>query len=73
MSNPLEGRYANFFKVGHNTFELIIDCGQYNSGDPEPHIHTRIITSPVYGKALLETLRHSIDEYEMVHGLLGNP
>jgi hypothetical protein len=71
MNNPLEGRYANFFKVGHNAFELIIDCGQYNSDDQEPHIHTRIITSPAYGKALLETLRTSIDEYEMVHGRLG--
>jgi len=72
MTIPLEGRYANYFKVGHNAFELIIDCGQYDPDDQEPHIHIRIITSPAYGKALLETLRNSIDEYETVHGPLGN-
>jgi len=68
MSNPPEGRYANYFKVGHNAFEFIIDCGQYYTDNGEPQVHTRIITSPAYGKALLQTLIECLDEYEKSHG-----
>jgi len=63
-----EGRYANYFKIGHNAFELIIDCGQCYAENEEPQLHTRIITSPAYGKALLKTLRDSLDEYEQNYG-----
>jgi len=63
-SNPPEARYANYFKIGHNAFELIIDCGQCYAENEEPQLHTRIITSPAFGKELLRTLRQSLDEYE---------
>jgi hypothetical protein len=63
-SNPLEGRYANYFKVGYNAFELIIDFGQCYADNDEAQLHTRIITNPKYGKELLITLRESLDEYE---------
>jgi Protein of unknown function (DUF3467) len=71
MSNPPEGRYANYFKIGHNAFELIIDCGQCYAEDQEAQLHTRIITSPGYGKALLNILRESLDEYEKTYGPIG--
>ena len=67
-SNPLDGRYVNYFKIGYNAFELIIDCGQCYADNEEPQLHTRIVTSPAYGKALLKTLRKSLDEYEKAHG-----
>jgi len=66
-----EGRYANYFKIGHNAFELIIDCGQCYAENEEPQLHTRIITSPAYGKALLKTLRDSLDEHEKHYGPVG--
>ena len=66
-----EGRYANYFKVGYNAFELIIDCGQCYAGDAAPQLHTRIITSPGYGKALLKTLSDSLEEYEKIYGRTG--
>jgi hypothetical protein len=69
--NPLEGRYVNYFKIGYNAFELIIDCGQCYSENQEPQVHTRIVMSPAYGKALLKTLRESLDEYEKAHGSVG--
>jgi hypothetical protein len=69
-SNPPEGRYANYFKIGQNAFELIIDCGQCYSDTDEPQIHTRIITSPRYGKAFLKLLSNSLDEYEKTYGPL---
>jgi hypothetical protein len=69
-NNPPEGRYANYFRIGHNAFELIIECGQCYGKNQEPQLHTRIITNPRYGEALLETLRGSLEEYEKAYGRL---
>ena len=69
-SKPPEARYVNYFKIGHNAFELIIDCGQCYADNEEPQLHTRIVTSPAYGKALLKTLRASLEEYEKTYGLI---
>ena len=70
-SNPPEGRYVNYFKIGYNAFELIIDCGQCYADNEEPQLHTRIVMSPAYGKALLKTLRDSLEEYEKTYGRIG--
>ena len=69
--DPPEGRYANYFKVGYNAFELIIDCGQCYADDAAPQLHTRIVTSPAYGKALLKTLTDSLEEYQKNYGRSG--
>ncbi len=67
-ANPLEGRYANYFEVGYNAFEFILDFGQrYPEGAKS---HTRIVTSPVYAKAFLETLRDSVSKYEQHFGAI---
>jgi hypothetical protein len=64
----LLGRYANYFAVGYNAHEFILDFGQnYSETDPA-ELHTRIVTSPTYAKALSELLHQSICEYEKVHG-----
>jgi hypothetical protein len=60
----LEGKYVNYFKVGHNAFEFVLDFGQSYLENEAPQIHTRIVTSPAYAKALLETLRESLAQYE---------
>ena len=69
-AGSLEGRYANYFKIGHNAFELIIDCGQCYAEKDEPQVHTRIITTVAYGKMLLKTLGESLDEYEKTYGAI---
>ena len=61
---PLEGRYANCFAVGHNALEFVLDFGQFYSDSARQQMHTRIITNPHYAKALLDTLQRAIDEYE---------
>ena len=63
-NNKLEGQYANYFKVGHNAYEFVIDFGQYYPETDQAELYTRIITSPAYAKSLLETLRESIERYE---------
>jgi hypothetical protein len=67
---PLEGRYANYFKVGHNAFEFVLDFGQFYPESQQAHLHTRIIANPIYTKALLETLRGSIEQYEQTFGTI---
>ncbi len=52
-----EGRYANYFEVGYNAFEFLLDFGQCFPESDNCGPHTRIITTPSYAKALLETLR----------------
>ncbi len=68
--SPPEGRYANYFKVGHNAFEFLLDLGQFYPESAEPQIHTRIITSPIYAKALSGILRESIEQYEQTFGVI---
>ncbi|MCO6435002.1 DUF3467 domain-containing protein [Nitrosomonas nitrosa] len=60
-ANQLEGKYANYFKVGQNNFEFILDFGQFYPEDQDVKVHTRIITSPTYAKALLDVLQESIE------------
>ncbi len=69
-SGRLEGRYANVFKVGHNAFEFLLDFGQFYPETGAPQLHTRIVTAPTYAKALLETLRESIEQYEQTFGII---
>jgi len=66
--DALEGRYANYFKVGHNAYEFIIDFGQYYSENDRAELYSRIITSPVYAKAFLKTLKKSIETFEKSFG-----
>lgn len=67
-NTKVEGRYPNYFKVGHNAFEFVLDFSQFYPQGREVQLHTRIITSPVYAKALLKTLRESIERYEETFG-----
>jgi len=67
----LEGRYANYFKVGHNAVEFLLDFGQFYPEAAHARLHTRIITSPQYAMALLEILRESLDRYVQTFGDIG--
>ena len=52
----LEGRYANYFKVGFNDYEVILDFGQHH-GEEEAVMHTRIIINRAYMEALISMLK----------------
>ncbi len=67
-AGKFEGRYANYFKVGHNAFEFVIDFSQFYPESEEAQLHTRIVTSPVYAKALLKILQGAVNRYEQVLG-----
>lgn len=65
-----EARYANYFHVGLNAFEVILEFGQHYEGANQPRMHTRIIAAPVYAKALLGLLTTAIGEYENSYGAI---
>jgi hypothetical protein len=66
----LEGRYANYFKVGHNAFDFVFEFGQFYSDNSSPRLHTRIITNPAHAKTLLQLLQESVEKYERVFGAI---
>lgn len=64
----LEGRYANYFKVGHNAYEFVIDFGQYHAENDQAELYTRIIANPAYARELLRLLSDSMAQYEKEFG-----
>ena len=62
-NTKLEAKYANYFKVGHNAFEFILDFGQYSPENEEPEVCTRVIISPGCVKELFIILGESIEQY----------
>jgi len=64
----VEGKYANYFQVGFNAFEFLLDFGQlYYDGKQECY-HTRIVTGPSYARELLKVLSTSLEQYERTFG-----
>lgn len=68
LAQEHEGRYSNHFKVGFNSFEFVLDFGQAYQETAAELLHTRIVTGPVYAKALASLLQQSLDAYERAHG-----
>lgn len=62
-----QGRYANYFEIGHNAFEFVLDIGQLYRSDAAPRFHTRVVVGPVYAKALLGVLGEAVTAYESEH------
>jgi hypothetical protein len=64
--------YVNYFEVGHNPFEFLMDLGQYHpgasEGDGRIAIHTRIAIAPPYAKMLSDLLSRAVQEHENQHG-----
>lgn len=68
----LEGRYANYFEIGHNAFEFLLDLGQAYEEGEKVQIHTRVITNPKSAQRLCKLLGESIDRYERTFGVIPN-
>ena len=70
---PLEKKYANYLQVGHNALEIVLEFGQLHKDNPDPLIHSAIITSPAYAKHFLQVLAESIAQYEHDFGEIVEP
>lgn len=58
----LEGLYANTFKVGYNSHEIVLDFGQHFSASGDERFHTRIVTNPKHVKLFLNLLQEAIEK-----------
>ncbi len=67
---PLEGRYANYFEIGQNATEFLLDFGQFYPEDEKANLHTRIITSPIYARMLFDLLGEAIERYQEEFGTI---
>jgi len=67
--DPLEGRYANLFRIGCNAVEFVIEFGQYFPDAPEQY-WMRVITSPIYAREFLRVLEGAIADYEREFGVI---
>lgn len=59
--------YANYFEVGHNAFEFLIDAGQVEPQSGGIQLMSRIAVSPVHAKLLAQLLMRSIAQFESMH------
>ncbi|WP_266170736.1 DUF3467 domain-containing protein [Dyella subtropica] len=64
---PLLASYANYFEVGHNAFEFLIDVGQVEPQSGGVQLMNRIAASPVHAKLLAQLLVRSIAQFEAAH------
>ena len=63
-----EARYANYFEVGHNAYEFIVDFGQYQPPGEQVQMQTRIVTAPVFAKLLFRLLSQALEQFENEYG-----
>ena len=64
----IEGRYANYFKLGFDRDEFVLDFGQSFSEEVNPCYYVRIVTNPAYAEVLRQMLNKSLKEYEKQFG-----
>ena len=60
--------YANYFEVGHNAFEFLIDFGQFQPESATVSMHSRMVAGPVHAKLLSKLLAEAILRFEAEHG-----
>lgn len=64
--------YVNYFEVGHNSCEFLMDLGQYHPGCGEDvgrvSMHTRIVIAPPCAKMFSELLARAVAEHESENG-----
>ena len=59
--------YANYFEIGYNAFEFLLDTGQVEPQSGEIRFTSRVAISPVHAKLLSGLLARSIAQFEAVY------
>jgi hypothetical protein len=65
-------RYANYFEIGHNACEFLLDFAQYQPESARVVLHTRIALGPVHAKLLAGMLDRAIERHEAEHGAIAD-
>ena len=61
-------RYANYFEVGHNPYEFLIDFGQYQPESASVVLHSRLVLGPTHAKMLAAMLGGAVARHEGENG-----
>lgn len=61
-------RYTNYFEVGHNPYEFLIDFGQFQPEVEGVILHTRIAVGPTHAKLLSQMLLSAVRKHESENG-----
>jgi hypothetical protein len=59
----IKGHYVNYFEIGHNAFEFVLNFSQFYPESDETKHCARIIISPGCAKELFIILGESIEQY----------
>jgi hypothetical protein len=59
-----DARYANFFQIGYNAFEFLLEFGQAG------RVQTSIYVSPQHAMMLHELLKETLEKYQAAYGVL---
>ncbi len=62
--------YANYFEVGHNAFEFLIDLGQIEPRSGRFQLQTRFAVGPTHAKILARLLENAVTRFESEHGAI---
>lgn len=60
--------YANYFEVGHNAFEFLIDFGQVDPQSGDIHLNSRIAVGPTHAKMFLNLMIKAVAQFETEFG-----
>ena len=64
------GVYVNFANIIHNPAEFVFDFGRVVPGRAEVRVLSRVLTTPIHAKQLLEALAQNIAVYEKAYGAI---
>ncbi|HEY3348916.1 MAG TPA: DUF3467 domain-containing protein [Thermoanaerobaculia bacterium] len=62
------GVYVNFANIIHNPAEFVLDFGRVVPGRTDVRVLSRVLTSPVHAKQLLNALSQNVALYEKTFG-----
>ena len=63
-----QGQYINFANIIHSPSEFVIDLGRIVPGKPDVKVYSRVITTPLHAKQLLQALAQNISLFEQKFG-----
>lgn len=68
----MDAQYANYFHVGQNAFEFMLEFGQHYGNERATQMRTRIVIAPAYAEALCELLQRALAEHKRNFGMIAS-
>ena len=62
--------YANYFEVGHNAYEFLIDFGQVDPQSGDVNFSNRIAVGPTQAKIFAELMEDAVHQFERENGAI---